>query len=214
VGQAATDRNAPVLLRETARAFQLYRNPDRMKYVHLSDGGVADNFGLSTLITVRRASQTPYGPFSARDAVKIRRMTFLVVNAERSAAGDWALKEAGPDGPQVIEAALGASVNAPKRAATDAFALTLADWRRDLVDYRCSLSKEEAERLGAGPGWDCRDVQFTMDMVSFADLAQADYEKLGAAPTQVSLPKELVDALIAGGKQAIAINEAVLALTR
>jgi NTE family protein len=213
VAQAATDRSAPVLLRETARAFQLYRNPERMKYVHLSDGGVADNFGVSSLITIRRASQTPYGPFSARDAVKMRRMTFLIVNAEMSAAGDWALKEAGPDGPQMVEAALGVSVNAPKRAAADAFALTLADWRRDLIDYRCSLSKEEAERLGAGPGWDCKDVQFTLDMVSFADLPQADYEKLGAAPTQVSLPKELVDALIAGGRQAIATNKAVLALT-
>jgi hypothetical protein len=53
-----------------------------------------------------------------------------------------------------------------------------------------------------------------MDMVSFADLPQPDFEKLGAAPTQVSLPKELVDALITGGRQAIAINEAVQALTR
>ena len=105
-------------------------------------------------------------------------------------------------------------MNAPKRAATDAFALTLADWRRDLVDYRCSLSEEEAARLGAEPGWGCKDVQFTMDMVSFADLPQADYEKFGAVPTQVSLPEELVDALIAGGRQAIATNKAVQALTR
>jgi NTE family protein len=188
VAEAAVNRAAPVLLRETARAFQLYRNPSRMKYVHLSDGGVADNFGLSSLITIRRASKAPYGPFSARDAVKIRRMTFLVINAEMSAAGDWALQEAGPDGPQAIEAALGAAVNAPKRAAMDAFALTLADWRRELVDYRCSLLEEDAKRLGAGPGWDCSDVQFTLDMVSFADLPEADYERLGAAPTQVSLP--------------------------
>jgi hypothetical protein len=80
------------------------------------------------------------------------------------------------------------------------------------VDYRCSLPEEDAKRLGAGPGWDCSDVQFTLDMVSFADLPEADYEKLGAAPTQVSLPKDLVDALIAGGRRAIATNGAVKAL--
>jgi NTE family protein len=206
VAKAAKDRSAPVLLRETAKAFELYRDPKRLKFVHLTDGGVVDNFGLSSLITIRSASQTPYGPFSARDAVKIRRLTFLVINAEMSAAGDWALTATGPNGPTMIEAALGAAVNAPKRAAADAFALTLAAWQRDLVAYRCSLSAEEAARLGAGPEWDCKDVTFRMDMVSFADLPQAEFDKLGAAPTQVSLPKELVDALIAGGREAIATN--------
>ena len=214
VGKAAEDRSAPVLLRETAKAFQLYRDPSRLKFVHLTDGGVVDNFGLSSLITLRGASETPYGPFSPRDAVKIRRLTFLVINAEMSAAGDWALTAKGPDGPTMIEAALGAAVNAPKRAAADAFALTLADWQRDLVAYRCALPVEEAARLGAAPGWDCKDVTFRMDMISFGDLPLAQYEKLGAAPTQVSLPKELIDALIAGGREVIAKNALVRELTQ
>jgi NTE family protein len=214
VEKAAKDRAAPVLLRETARAFEAYRDPKRMKFVHLTDGGVVDNFGLSSLITIRSASQTPYGPFSPRDAVRIKRLTFLVINAEMSAAGNWALTAAGPNGPTMIEAALGAAVNAPKRAAADAFALTLADWQRDLVEYRCALSAEAAARLGAAQGWDCKDVTFRMDMISFADLPQAQFEKLGAAPTQVSLPKELIDHLIAGGREAIASNALVRELAR
>jgi NTE family protein len=214
VGEAAADRSAPILLRETARAFLLYRNPQRMKFVHLVDGGVADNFGVSSLITLRRASQPAYGPFSARDAVKVKRMTFLIINAEMSAAGDWSLQAEGPDGAQVIEAALSVAVNAPKRAAADAFASTLADWERELIDYRCSLSMQVAQRLGAGPGWDCRSVEFRLDMISFADLPAAQFEKLGAAPTQVSLPKQLIDDLIDGGRQAIATNGAVGALVR
>jgi NTE family protein len=214
IGQAVSDRSTPTLLRETARAFQLYRDPARMKYLHLTDGGVADNFGVSSLITLRRASRTPHGPFSARDAVKVRRVTFLIVNAEMSVSGDWPLREKGPDGPQTIAAALNIAVNAPKRAAADAFASTLADWERDLIDYRCALSPEEAQRLGAGPGWDCKAVEFRLDMISFGDLPAEQFEKLGVAPTQVSLPKELIDALIAGGRQVIATNEAVRALTR
>jgi NTE family protein len=214
VARAAQDRASPVLLRETAKAFQLYRDPSRLKFVHLADGGVVDNFGVSSLTTIRSASLTPYGPFSPRDAVKISRLTFLVINAEMAPAGDWALKAAGPDGPTMIEAALGAAVNAPKRAAADAFALTLAGWQRDLVAYRCGLSGEEAARLGAGPGWDCKDVTLRMDMISFADLSQAQFDRLGAAPTQVSLPKELIDELIAGGRQAIEGNALVRELTR
>ncbi len=214
VEKTIKDRAAPVILRETARAFQLYRDPSRMKFLHLTDGGVADNFGVSSLVTIRRAAGTPYGPFTARDAVRIRRLTFLIINAEMSPSGDWPLKAKGPDGPQMIDAALGASVNAPKRVAADAFAATLADWRRDLVSYRCALSPAEAARLGAGPGWDCSDVTFRTDMISFGDLSEEQFKKLGAAPTQVSLPKALIDDLIAGGKQAIAENALVRELGR
>jgi NTE family protein len=214
VDAAKNDRSAPVLLRETAKAFERYRDPATMQYLHLSDGGVADNFGLSSLITIRHASQTPYGPFSARDAVKVKRMTFLVINAELSASGAWAKTAAGPDGPAMLDASLSAAVNAPKRAAADAFRSTLADWEHDLVTYRCGLSTDEATALGAGPGWDCKDVHFKMDMVSFADLSPAQLKELGSAPTQVSLPKETIDHLIAGGRQAIETNAAVREMTR
>jgi NTE family protein len=211
---ATMDRGAPMLLRETAQAFEMYRDPAKMRYLHLTDGGVADNFGLSSLVTLRRASQTPYGPFSVRDGVKIKRLTFLVVNSEKYAAGDWALKEAGPDGPQVVEAVMSAAVNAPKRAASDAFGSMLSDWQGELIAWRCSLSIEQARQLGAGEGWDCRDVQFRMDTISFADLSQAHYDRLGAADTAVSLPKDLIDDLIKGGREAVQINAAVRALTR
>lgn len=214
VAEAAKDRTRPMLLRETARAFQLYRDASRMKYVHLTDGGVADNFGLSSLITIRQASQTPYGPFSPRDAVKIRRMIFLVVNAEATPGGDWAQDAKGPDGMTLVDAAMSVSINAAKRVAADAFAGTMADWERELIDYRCTLSKEEAQRLGAGPDWNCRDVIFALDVISFRDLPDDQFRELGGLPTVVSLPKEQVDRLIAGGRRAIESNEAVRALTR
>lgn len=213
VDEAAKDRTRPMLLRETAKAFQLYRDPDRMKYVHLTDGGVADNFGLSSLITIRHASQTPYGPFSPRDAVKIRRMTFLVVNAEATPGGDWAQEAKGPDGMSLVDAAMTVSINAAKRVAADAFAGTMAEWERDLIEYRCALPKEEAQRLGAGPDWNCSDVKFTLDVISFRDLPDDQFKELGGLPTVVSLPKEQVDHLIAGGRHAIERNEAVRALT-
>jgi hypothetical protein len=214
VDRAAEDRAAPFLLRETARAFQLYRDPSRMKFVHLADGGIVDNFGLSSFVTLRQAAETPYGPFSPQDAVKIRRLTFLVINAEMSVSGDWALTAKGPTGPALAEAALGVAVNAPKRAAADAFSATFAEWERELIDYRCGLSEEEAQRLGAGAVWDCSAVEFRIEVIAFSDLPEAQYKKLGAAPTQVSLPPELVDDLIAGGREAIATNALVQELTR
>ncbi|MBK8838528.1 MAG: patatin-like phospholipase family protein [Hyphomonadaceae bacterium] len=214
VDAAKRDRASPALLRETARAFEAYRDPSRMKYLHLTDGGVADNFGLSSLVTIRRAAGKPYGPYSARDAVRIRRMTFLLVNSERNADGNWAMKPEGPDAVQLADALLSVSINAPKRAASDAFGSVLADWQRDLIAWRCELTPAEARALGAGEGWTCTDVQFRFDTVSFADLPPDQYERLGAAATAVSLPKDQVDDLIAGGRRAILTNELLQTFTR
>ena len=57
-------------------------------------------------------------------------------------------------------------------------------------------------------------MQFRFDTVSFADLPADQYERLGAAATAVSLPTDLVDDLIAGGRRAILTNELVQGLTR
>ncbi len=214
VRAAELNRASPLLLRETARAFRFYRDDSRMQYLHLTDGGAADNFGVSSLVTLRAATQQPYGPLSARDAVKIRRLAFIIINAERNPEGDWAKKEGGPDGPQMIEAALGIAVNAPKRAAADAFAGTLDRWQRDIITWRCALTPAQASELGAGPDWKCGDVDFRLDMISFADLADKKFADLGKAATAVSLPKETIDALIAGGREAIAMNPEILKFTR
>ena len=55
------DRNAPELVRATARAFVNYRGgaPAGQRYLLLSDGGVADNFGLSSLLVMRAAGPQP-----------------------------------------------------------------------------------------------------------------------------------------------------------
>lgn len=202
VGRAARDHAAPVMVRETARAFEAWRDPARMNYLHLADGGLADNFGLSSLITMRQATQTPYGPFSARDGVRVRRLAFVVVNAEMAPVGDWPLAAKGPSGMEAVTAALDAAINSAKRVAFDAFDALLEEWEVDLETWRCSLSPEEAQALGAGEGWRCDDVDFALDMVSFRDLPDDVASRLGAAPTRVSLPPELIDALIAGGRTA------------
>lgn len=214
VGKAELDRSAPILLRETARSFRFYREPERMKYVHLTDGGVADNFGVSSLVTLRAAANTPFAPFSAHDAVELRRFTFLIINAERDPEGAWALKEGGPDGTQLIETALSIAVNAPKRAAADALRDTLQTWKAETIAWRCALTREEAGQLGAGPDWDCRDLTVRLDMISFADLKDPRFAKLGQAATAVSLPGDTISDLIAGGRQAIAQNPEVLRLTQ
>ncbi len=215
VAQSASGREGSVIVRETARAFELYRDPARMGFLHLVDGGVVDNFGLASLLVLRAAAQTPYGPFSARDAVRLSHVTVVVIDAGIAPQGDWPLREAGPDGAQTAAAVLDAQINAGKRGAYDAFAGMLDRWQGDVVTYRCGLSNEDVLALrGALDGWDCRDFRFTLDLVSFSDLDAARAARFGAAPTAVSLDPDLVTALIQGGHDAILENAAVRAIGR
>jgi NTE family protein len=214
VNHALVDRHAPMLLKETARSFRFFRDTNRMSYLHLTDGGVADNFGVSSFVTLNAAGAGPYAPFSARDAVKLRRLTFVIVNAERPVDGDWAREQGGPDGPELIATALSIAVNAPKRAAADAFEGFLDNWRDDLVTWRCGLTPNEAAALGAGADWKCEDVEIVFDIISFADLGGAKAARLGSAETAVSLHADLIDDLIAGGRAATAWNDAFIALTK
>ncbi|HVY84634.1 MAG TPA: patatin-like phospholipase family protein [Caulobacterales bacterium] len=214
VERAEADRGAPSLVRFTAQSFAAYRDASHMRYLNLADGGVIDNFGVTTFTVMRRVSETPYAPLSQQSAVRLRRMLFLVVNAERTREEQWQLSAAGPNGAQTLRAVTDTQIDLSKRLAYDAYMGAMQDWRRDLIAWRCGLSREEAAQLGAPEGWRCDDLAFSFDMISFADLAAAQYAALSQAPTRVSLPASTIDALIEGGHEAVRQDQVIQALTR
>ncbi|MES1202644.1 MAG: patatin-like phospholipase family protein [Pseudomonadota bacterium] len=215
VARATADHGASASVRRTAQAFAGYRDPEHQRYLHLVDGGVLDNLGLTSLSLARQTTDTPIGPLSPRDAVRLRRMTFLIVNAEKIRSSNWQLTTQGPSGIQVADTIADLIIESPNRATYDQFRTLVRDWEKDVRAYRCGLSAEEvARQRGDAAGWDCADIHFAVDMVSFSDLDPAATAQLGAAPTRVSLPSNLIDALIAGGRDGVQRNPLVLALTR
>ncbi len=206
VGRLLEDRRRSILARETARAVRAWRDPERVGYLHVADGGVIDNFGVASLIVMDEATGGDLGPFSAEDAVRMSSLSFVVVNAEKPDVADWPLDARGPTGPESVGALLDLSIDASKRMALDAFSARLADWERRLVDFRCGLTAEEAERMGADDAWDCRAFEARLDVISFHDLGEEESAVLGDMATAVSLPGGKIDALIAGGRRAAREN--------
>jgi len=210
----ATRRAAPRILRSLARAYRSYRDPRQMAYVHLFDGGVTDNFGLSGMTAARLSEDSPYGPLEPRDVVRLRSITFVLVDSGQSHADDWALKLAGPNGEEVGKASIGAAMDSSARAYYDAFHLAMRAWEREMRDYRCALPAAEVKRLrGTLAGWDCAAIALTVDFITFADLPPAQRDELAAVDTQVSLKPSEVDRLIAGGETAARVNQTLKALT-
>ncbi len=196
-----------------AKAVRNYRNPNVQRFIKLVDGGVTDNYGLSSIVIARAASGRPYAPMSAVDAVRVRRMLFLVVDAGRSPSGDWAMQRHGPSGVDMALAATDSAIDSAARISFDSFKLMLAQWQADLQAYRCSLSSEQLTTLrGAArveEPWNCQDVEFEISLLSFGDLGAQRASLLDQIPTRLTLPAADIDAAIDAGREAALANTAL-----
>jgi NTE family protein len=200
------------VLAAAARAIRNYRDADRMRYVKLVDGGLTDNQGLTSILIARAISGTPYGPLNEADAVRLRRLLFLIVDAGRPPTGDWALALEGPSGVDVGIAAADAAIDSATRLSAASFRSMTTEWRDSIVRHRCSLSEAQLRRyLPAGQPWRCDDVQFFVGTVSAESLEPARAERLRNTPTRLVLPADDIDAVVAAGRDAARRNPALKA---
>jgi NTE family protein len=196
--------SAPASLRAFAGALETYRDATKLKYVKLVDGGITDNFGVTALSLARAQSQTPYGPLTPREAVKLNRIIYLVADAGVTPEGAWGSTVQGPGVVELLTAVTDTAMAASVRDGYDAFRMTMERWQKDLVDYRCSLKQSEVKRLrGTLTGWNCRDLKFFVGDVSFADVEPVKRARLQKILTRLKLPKDEVDLAIAGGAEAL-----------
>jgi NTE family protein len=196
--RVATDPAASV-----ASAMRSYRDPQRVRFLKLADGGLTDNQGLSSILVARAISGTAHGPLTEADAVRVRRMLFLIVDAGRSPAGDWAQRVGGPSGVDVGIAAADAAIDSATRLSAEAFRSMALAWRDSIVQFRCGLDETRARRhLPPGAAWDCHELSIVVDTVSADALDPERARQLRAMPTRLSLSAADVDAAIAAGRDA------------
>ncbi len=194
---------ATAAMRAHARALESYTNPDEVKFVKLLDGGITDNFGTTGLAVERARAQVPYAPLTAEEAVKLKRMLFLVANAGVEEDYDWTQQVAGPGGVNLAMSIATSAMSAASRSGYDSMRGELRVWEAELIDWRCALPMVEVRRLrGSTEGWDCKDVKLFVGEASFASLPPALRDKLNNVPTRLKLPPAEVDMVIEAGRLA------------
>lgn len=198
VPRMADDPEAPAVLRANAEAIHRYRENEQVQFVKLLDGGLTDNLGLSGLVLARLAAKQPYEPLKPAEAIRLERMLFIIVDAGRPPAGDWAKTSEGPEAQELILAVSDTAIDANVRGSYDYFRNAVSEWRRELIDYRCGLSRAEVRRIASvGPEWDCDDLDFFTARVAFDQMPDAKTRaRLDAIPTRFKLPEDDVDLLI------------------
>jgi len=172
-------------------------------YIKLMDGGLVDNYGISGFTIERESSETPYGPLTPQQAVKVRRAMFLVVDAKAGISGNWVNTVEGPSGVELLAAAVDTTIDASVGASYSAFDRSMKDWQTTLIKWRCSLSSAERARYGARPGWNCKDLNFFIGRLGFDQLDPDRAKVLEAVPTRFQLPQQQVDDVIAAGRDTL-----------
>ena len=205
IDRARADPAAAPMLKSFANAIGRYHDGS-MRYIKLLDGGLVDNYGLSGFTIARLSSNTPYGPLTPQQAVRLRRVLTLVVDAGRGPSGDWTQTIEGPSGPELMVAAADTAIDASVRASYTAFGGTMSEWQAALLRWRCGLSAPERQRLGAPAGWNCRDLKFFVSRVSFEQLGGERAAVLDSVKTSFQLAPDVVDYVIASGRDALRAN--------
>lgn len=202
VKRLANDRKASPTLRSFAAAIASYRD-GAVPFIKLLDGGLVDNYGIAGLTIARESSDTPYGPLTPQQAVKLRRALFLVVDAKTGSTGDWVHTVDGPNGVETVRASVASSMAANLGATYTVFTRSMNDWRTSLVRWRCQLSAPDRAKLGAGPDWNCQDLKFFVGRLGFDQFDPERSAELDAVPTRFQLPAAQVDNVIAAGRDAL-----------
>jgi len=186
--------------RPAGRAVQRYRemqdfqNSKDRPFIHLVDGGVADNIGVrGVLEALEELAVSPAFRGEVGFSV-IRRIVLLVVNARSAPRTDWDRRESPPGWVSQLLQASGVPIDRYSFETVE----TMKDraeiwkWRRELLVAQQRLAgatKEEAERRVLNVTLHVLDVSFDAipdpkERASFMDL-----------PTSFALPAEDIDRL-------------------
>ena len=185
------------------RQLESYAQPDEVKFVKLLDGGITDNFGTTGLAVERARAQVPYAPMTPEEAVRMKRMLFLVANAGVEADYSWTQKVAGPGGIGLGMSIATASMSAATRSGYDAMRGELRLWEGELIEWRCALPPSEVRRLrGSLDGWDCTDLKLFIGQASFEGTPPEMRKELNKVPTRLKLKTNEVDMVIEAGRLA------------
>ncbi len=174
-------------------------------YLHLFDGGLADNLGLRSILDgVLRYN----GIVDALDALQMsdtRRVIVILVNAETALDVESSRRMQTP----TFSASLGAATSVPlQRYSFETVALLkerLKAWEQQSYDAECDPDAESVNPQSNTTGEDeCKGVDFYFVEVSFSehpDPEERDYLK--QLPTSFVLTDEAVDRLIAAGREVL-----------
>ena len=182
-----------------ARTADYYLDPQTTEYVHLMDGGIADNLALRAAINGAIALDENSETFR-QVARHTRRVLVLSIDGQ-SAADPTLSKESTLTG-------LGQIINAVSGTQIDAYNFETLKLASEEVDRIVEAVKRARCAEGRTVlGHDCADVRGALVHISLASIPDpATRAHLQAIPTGLTIPDADVDLLVASGERLVEQN--------
>jgi NTE family protein len=164
-------------------------------FVHLVDGGLADNLAMRSVLEAMEGMEALYFANQPTPLRHIRRVIVFVVNSHSSPETHWNEAERAPGNVALLIRAMGVPINHYSYEAVEMLKDTRERWQnlRRIRDSPIFVANKDAElaRMVSAPSIDIYAID-----VSFATLTdKAEYEYLNELPTTLALPSEAVDRL-------------------
>jgi NTE family protein len=204
-----------MLAKATSDALRDYRDVANGRFLKLVDGGLTDNFGLSSIQQSRLLAGTPLAPLDEAEALRLRRLLFVVVDGGRRGAIGWNHAVDGPTGLELAFASVDAAIDTNMRLSYDNFLVMSRRWQDELVAWRCARPESEQQlQRTLRPDWRCEDVQISVSRISFDDLVPPRAFRLHQISTSLTMSDQEVDDVIDAGHDAMQRNGMVQAFSR
>ncbi|BDG74340.1 lipoprotein [Roseomonas fluvialis] len=186
------------------RIAQTMADRERTPWIHLLDGGIADNLAMRAMHNFTLLGGTDEPRFAAQ-AMPVRRILLISVDGQSTTDPAISRQPRVNSLSQIFDAASGAQID---NYNAETIAVTSGELARAVL-------RQRERRCRSAPmvdGKPCHDVRGLLARVSLSDVQDIDLRiRLGRIPTGLSLPRADVDTLVAAGEGTILGNRSVAA---
>lgn len=180
----------------TSRRFDLannmmpFLNSEKKPYIHLVDGGVADNLGLRAVLERVTLMGDPWTTLKVGKMENVHKIVFVVVNAETEINDKWDRWEKVPPFGAMLESYSSIAIERYNMETVALLSESFPRWADEIRRGRCGSGTVSTE-----PG-SCGDIEFYLVQVRFDALDdEAERTYLKRLPTSFVLKPEEVDRL-------------------
>ncbi len=180
---------------KTLQELDAYQDSVHKPYIHLVDGGLADNLGIRGVLEALEELEALKMIGQPTPLDYVRRIAVFVVNSLSSPKTDWDKSARPPNDLAIMVKAAGVPIDHYSYEGIELLRDTMERWRtmRQIRERTALAGNNDPDltRLVDGPNVDLYAID-----VSFAALKdKAEFEYLNNLPTSFVLPSEAVDRL-------------------
>jgi NTE family protein len=165
-----------------------FSDREKKPYIHLVDGGVADNLGLKAVLDRIIVGGSVWRTIKGTPMEKVRKVVFLLVNAETEPDPKWDRTERVPTFGVMLASYSSIAIDRHNEGTIALLKDSAGSWADEIRTQRCN-----GRVVSRSPGG-CGDIQFYVVEVKF-DALKDETERIHfkRLPTALKLPSEEVD---------------------